>query len=99
MAECSPGFNPCSTGIYSVTVLPGQLKANVNTKIGLKVNTKEASKIISGDYNELINLRGFGHAKIINSLGIREIQCFKIKEAPTAATVDAPDDNKKANNH
>ena len=80
-------------------VLPGQLKANVNTKIGLKVNTKEASKIISGDYNELINLRGFGHAKIINSLGIREIQCFKIKEAPTAATVDAPDDNKKANNH
>ena len=60
-------------------VLPGQLKANVNTKIGLKVNTKEASKIISGDYNELINLRGFGHAKIINSLGIREIQCFKIK--------------------
>ena len=79
-------------------VLPGQLKANVNTKIGLKVNTKEASKIISGDYNELINLRGFGHAKIINSLGIREIQCFKIK-APTAATVDAPDDNKKTNNH
>ena len=79
-------------------VLPGQLKANVNTKIGLKVNTKEASKIISGDYNELINLRGFGHAKIINSLGIREIQCFKIK-APTAATVDATDANKKANNH
>lgn len=80
-------------------VLPGQLKSNINTKIGLKVNTKEASKIISGDYNELINLRGFGHAKIINSLGIKEIQCFKIKEAPTAATVDAPDDNKKANNH
>lgn len=80
-------------------VLPGQLKSNINTKIGLKVNTKEASKIISGDYNELINLRGFGHAKIINSLGVKEIQCFKMKEAPTAATVDAPDDNKKANNH
>lgn len=77
-------------------VLPGQLKANVNTKIGLKVNTKEASKIISGDYNELINLRGFGHAKIINSLGIREIQCFKIKEAPTKE-VDAPDSNKASN--
>lgn len=80
-------------------ILPGILKSNINTKIGLKVNTKEASKIISGDYNELINLKGFGHAKIINSLGIKEIQCFKIKEAPTAATVDALDDNKKANNH
>lgn len=76
-------------------VLPGQLKSNINTKIGLKVNTKEASKIISGDYNELINLRGFGHAKIINSLGVKEIQCFKMKEAPTAATVDAPDEIKR----
>lgn len=77
-------------------VLPGQLKSNINTKVGLKVNTKEASKVITGDYNELINLRGFGHAKIINSLGVKEIQCFKIKEAPTKV-VDAPDSNQAGN--
>ena len=80
-------------------ILPGQLKANLNTKICLKVNTKEASKVLSGDYDALINLKGKGHGKIFTGSSVKEIQCFKIKEAPTAATVDAPDDNKKANNH
>lgn len=81
-------------------VLPGKLKANINTKICLKVNTKEASKVLSGDYEALINLKGKGHGKIFTGNCVREIQCFNIKkEASTAATVNAPDVNKKANNH
>lgn len=60
-------------------ILPGLLKSNINTKIGLKVNTKEASKVISGDYDALINLRGKGHGKIFTATDIKEIQCFKIE--------------------
>ena len=45
-----------------------------------------------------MNLKGKGHGKIFTANSVKEIQCFKI-EASTAATVDAPDDNKKANNH
>lgn len=75
-------------------ILPGALKSNINTKIGLKANTKEASKIISGDYEALMNLRGKGHGKIFTGNSVREIQCFNIKEASTAATVNAPDSNK-----
>ena len=59
-------------------VLPGLLKSNINTKIGLKVNTKEASKVISGDYDTLMNLRGKGHGKIFTANGENEIQCFRI---------------------
>ena len=59
-------------------VLPGLLKSNINTKIGLKVNTKEASKVISGDYDTLMNLRGKGHGKIFTANGEKEIQCFRI---------------------
>lgn len=80
-------------------ILPGVLKSNINTKIGLKTNTKEASKVVCGDYEALMNLKGKGHGKIFTANSVKEIQCFKIEEAPTAATVDAPDDNKKANNH
>ena len=47
-----------------------------------------------------MNLRGKGHGKIFTGNSVREIQCFEIKkEAPTVAAVDAPDVNKKANNH
>ena len=81
-------------------ILPGLLKSNINTKIGLKVNTKEASKVVCGDYDSLTKLRGEGHGKIFTGNCVREIQCFNIKkEASTAATVNAPDVNKKANKH
>lgn len=74
-------------------ILPGVLKSNINTKIGLKVNTKEASKVVCGDYDALMNLKGKGHGKIFTGSSVKEIQCFKIKEAPTKE-VDAPDSNK-----
>lgn len=77
-------------------ILPGKLKANINTKICLKVNTKEASKVLSGDYEALINLKGKGHGKVFTGSTVKEIQCFKIKEAPTVAAVDAPEDSNKA---
>ena len=41
-----------------------------------------------------MNLRGKGHGKIFTGNCVREIQCFNIKEASTAATVNAPDSNK-----
>lgn len=59
-------------------VLPGLLKSNINTKIGLKVNTKEASKVVCGDYDALTELRGKGHGKIFTATDTKEIQCFYI---------------------
>ena len=61
-------------------VLPGLLKSNINTKIGLKVNTKEASKVVCGDYDALTELRGKGHGKIFTATDTKEIQCFYIPD-------------------
>ena len=59
-------------------ILPGKIKSNINTIIGLKTRTKEASKIISGDYDLLTGLRGKGHAVLsVNGLYI-ELQIFNI---------------------
>lgn len=59
-------------------ILPGVLKNNINTIIGLKTRTQEASKVICGDYESLVNLRGKGHGKLFNATGEQEIQVFNI---------------------
>ena len=59
-------------------ILPGVLKNNINTIIGLKTRTQEASKVICGDYEALVNLRGKGHGKLFNATGEQEIQVFNL---------------------
>lgn len=59
-------------------ILPGMLKNNINTIIGLKTRTQEASKVICGDYESLIGLRGRGHGRLFNAAGTSEIQVFNI---------------------
>ena len=58
-------------------ILPGMLKNNINTIIGLKTRTQEASKVISGDYDLLVNLRGKGHGYLLSATNI-ELQIFNI---------------------
>ena len=66
-----------SQACYS-DVLPGMLKNNINTILGLKTRTGEASKVISGNYDLLTGLRGKGHGYLINAAGTEEVQVFNI---------------------
>ena len=66
-----------SQACYS-EILPGMLKNNINTILGLKTRTGEASKVISGNYDLLTGLRGKGHGYLINAAGAEEIQVFNI---------------------
>jgi hypothetical protein len=66
-----------SQACYS-EILPGMLKNNINTILGLKTRTGEASKVISGDYDLLTGLRGKGHGYLINANGEQEVQVFNI---------------------
>lgn len=59
-------------------ILPGVLKNNINTILGLKTRTGEASKVISGNYDLLTGLRGKGHGYLINATGEHEVQVFNI---------------------
>ena len=61
-----------------VAVLPGMLKNNINTILGLKTRTGEASKVISGNYDLLTQCRGRGHGFLINATGEHEVQVFNI---------------------
>ena len=58
-------------------ILPGMLKNNINSIIGLKTRTHEASKVISGDYDLLVNLRGRGHGYFLTATNT-ELQIFNI---------------------
>ena len=58
-------------------ILPGMLKNNINTIVGLKTRTHEASKVISGDYDLLTGLRGRGHGYLLSSTNT-ELQVFNI---------------------
>lgn len=77
-----------ASGIYCIItaqspysdILPGMIKSNFNTKIGLKTNTGESSKVISGNFDLLTSLRGKGHGYIINGNGTVEFQGFNIKD-------------------
>ena len=68
-----------SQSCYS-TLLPGEIKNNTVTTLGLRAKTPEASKVICGDHEELINLRGKGHGKLFTAEGITELQVFNIKD-------------------
>ena len=59
-------------------ILPGVLKNNINTILGLKTRTGEASKVISGNYDLLTQCRGKGHGYLINANGEHEVQVFNI---------------------
>ena len=59
-------------------ILPGMLKNNINSIIGLKTRTKEASKVIIGDYDLLVNLRGRGHGIFAVNGEYTEVQIFNI---------------------
>lgn len=59
-------------------ILPGMLKNNINTILGLKTRTGEASKVISGNYDLLQQCRGKGHGYLINATGEQEVQVFNI---------------------
>ena len=59
-------------------ILPGILKNNINSIIGLKTRTKEASKVIIGDYDLLVNLRGKGHGIFAVNGEYNEVQIFNM---------------------
>ena len=59
-------------------ILPGKIKSNINTIIGLRTRTREASKVIIGDYDLLVNLRSAGHAVFSVSGVNTELQIFNI---------------------
>ena len=59
-------------------ILPGMLKNNINSIIGLKTRTKEASKVIIGDYDLLVNLRGRGHGIFAVNGEYNEVQIFNM---------------------
>lgn len=63
---------------YSDT-LPGPIKANFPCIVGLKTRTQEASKVITGDYELLTNLRGRGHGYLLSPQKDIEFQAFNIK--------------------
>ena len=60
-------------------ILPGILKNNINSIIGLKTRTKEASKVIIGDYDLLTGLRGTGHCIFAVSGSYTEVQIFNMR--------------------
>lgn len=62
---------------YSGT-LPGEWKANFPCIIGLKTRTSEASKVITGEYDILTNLRGKGHGYMLTPEQDIEFQGFNI---------------------
>lgn len=59
-------------------ILPGMMKNNINSIIGLKTRTGEASKVIIGEHELLTNLRGKGHAIFSASGEYQEMQVFNI---------------------
>lgn len=64
-------------------VLPGYIKSNFLTKLCLKTTTGEASKVLCGNFDLLIDekiMDGNGHGYLINSDGTNEIQGFNIQE-------------------
>ena len=61
-------------------ILPGMLKNNINSTLGLKTKTAEASKVVCGDFEALVNLRGKGHGKFFTAGDMQELQGFKIKD-------------------
>ena len=60
-------------------ILPGILKNNINCIIGLKSRTKEASKVIIGDYDLLTGLRGKGHGIFAVNGSYNEVQIFNMR--------------------
>ena len=82
LAELLAKGRACNINVIITTqapyseILPGMLKNNINTILGLKTRTGEASKVISGNYDLLTELRGKGHGYLINANGEQEIQCF-----------------------
>lgn len=69
-------------------VFPGDIKNNVNVKVGLACNTGEASKSICGDYDALLNLKGKGHGKLFSCGNICEFQGLNIQEETICDVVD-----------
>lgn len=61
-------------------VFPGDIKNNVNVKVGLACNTGEASKAVCGDYDALLKLKGKGHGKLFSCGSVCEFQGLNIKE-------------------
>ena len=59
-------------------ILPGMLKNNVNTTLGLKTKTGEASKVICNNYDALTRLRGKGHGILFTANNETELQVFNI---------------------
>ena len=59
-------------------ILPGMMKNNINSIIGLKTRTGEASKVIIGEHELLTNLRGRGHAIFSANGEYQEMQVFNI---------------------
>lgn len=78
---------------YSET-LPGPLKANFSVIIGLKTRTNEASKVITGEYDILTELRGKGHGYMLTTEQDIEFQGFNIKLDTIKKIVEK---NKKTN--
>ena len=62
------------------TILTGEMKNNINVKVGLKTSTGESSKAICGDFDALTSLRGKGHCKVFNAEGCVEIQGLNIQD-------------------
>ena len=60
-------------------ILPGKIKSNINTIIGLKTRTREASKVIIGDYDLLTGLRGKGHCIFAVNGSYNEVQIFNMR--------------------
>ena len=84
LAELLAKGRAASIGVIITTqapyseILPGMLKNNINTIIGLKTRTGEASKVICNNYDALTKLRGRGHAILFNADGETEMQVFNI---------------------
>lgn len=61
-------------------ILPGMIKNNFNTILGLKTRTGEASKVVCGDFDRLQNLRGEGHGVFFTATDEQELQVFNITD-------------------
>lgn len=77
---------------YSST-LPGEWKANFPCIVGLKTRTAEASKVICGDYEKLVNSMGKGHGWLLTPTKDIEIKAFNVKLETIEKIVEA---NKKS---
>lgn len=62
-------------------ILPGMLKNNINVVLGLKAKTREASKVICGDYDKLFDIKnGKGRGFVFGIDEEVEIQGFNISD-------------------